>query len=108
MQKNTTFEIKNTTDIENLVISLIFRMKNGYTEEKILNLTFEYLSSIGVTYSKVKLLEIIDNKLDLLQRNNFLKCENGIYTNLSAKETLIRKTNLVFNREEKTDLGILN
>ena len=103
----TGSEIKNFADIENLVVSLIFRMENNYTQKDILSLALKYLDGCEITYSKFDIEKIIDAKLDLLQRYNHVTCCNGKYNTMSVNETMLRRTNLIFSDEEKLDLGIL-
>ena len=104
----TGSEIKNFADIENLVVSLIFRMEESFSAKQLFESTKKYIDGSEITYSKFDIEKIIDNKLDLLQRYNHVSCCNGKYKTMSANETIMRRTNMVFNEEEKLDLGILN
>lgn len=104
----TGSEIKNFADIENLVVSLIYRMEESFSVKQLFDLTKQYLDGCEIAYSNFDIEKIIDTKLDLLQRNNYVVCSNGEYKTTSIQKTVISKTNLIFSEEEKLDLGILD
>lgn len=71
--------IQSRQDVQNLVIGIINRQEKGYRKEEILNLVEYYMKGSRVTISKMYLEDIISKNLDMLYRNNCVRCKNGYY-----------------------------
>ncbi|MBO5954757.1 MAG: hypothetical protein J6Q13_02165 [Clostridia bacterium] len=102
MEFKVDLNVSNFADVENLIVTLVFETEKAFTLDDILNLAIKYLESYNIAYSKVKLAKSINEKLDLLQQNDYVSCSNGKYKTISNNE----KTNLTLSNEEKTDLRI--
>lgn len=76
-------DIKDLQDIKNLVVALILR-SNKFRKERIEELAYKYLKGSGVKVTQQQLSKIVENYLDLFQRNSLVRCENGVYQTVSA------------------------
>lgn len=77
---NSGASIKNHQDVQNLVISTIFRQEKEYYIENILSLVQQYMVGSPVDMQRDDLYSIILDNLDILYIRNKVKCKNGCYT----------------------------
>ncbi len=78
--------IKNRSDVQNLVIGIINRQMNSYTKEKIYDLVAYYFSGSTVDIDTKTLNRMIDDNLSFLYRRGFIDCKGGVYIPQGAGE----------------------
>ena len=72
-------DIKNKGDLQNLITGLILRMRKPYTLDYMVILVAKYNKGSEVKISKRELKEMVEETLDLFQRNDIVRCMNGEY-----------------------------
>ena len=72
-------EICNIEDIKNLIVGIIFRQKGNYAKEDITGTVTHYLQGSLLVIRENIVNDLVENSLDVLQRNNDIICENGRY-----------------------------
>lgn len=87
MEFKVDLNIANFGDIENLIVSLVFKTEEVFTLDDILDLTMKYLDSYKVAYSKAKLAKSIEKQLNFLQSKKCVRCSNGRYKTTHNNET---------------------
>lgn len=107
MEIKIKLKVKNLGDVENSIVSIVFTVEKEFTFDDIIDLTIKYLDSHKFLYSKKKLEKCIDDKLDLLEKYNYVTCCDSIYKTTNYHKVSTTKANVDFIEEEKTDLGIL-
>lgn len=71
--------IKNKGDLQNLITGLILRMRKPYTLDYMVILVAKYNKGSEVKVSKRELKEMVEETLDLFQRNDIVRCMDGEY-----------------------------
>ena len=87
MEFKVDLNIANFGDIENLIVSLVFKTEKVFTLDDILDLTMKYLDSYHMAYSKAKLAKNIEKQLNVLQSKKCVRCSNGRYKTARNNET---------------------
>ena len=85
-------EIKTEADLQNLITGLIFRSKS-YTLTDMVNLVSRYSKGTEMVLSERKLTSMVEDTLDLFQREELVSCENGQYTTRKTTHTLLSLIN---------------
>lgn len=98
--------IKTIPDVQNLVVSIIFRIEDTYTQNDLVIKVQEYLKGSNLKLSEKKLTEIIQDTLFVCQNYDLVVCSKGLYRTISGERIVITKTDFVFSNEEKLNLGI--
>lgn len=79
--------ICNNEDVKNLIAGVILRQRDEYDKDNIVNTVCQYLqgSTIDITRNNVK--SLVDNSLDVFQRNDEVICSNGRYRTRGILDT---------------------
>ena len=72
-------DIKNKGDLQNLITGLILRMRKPYTLAYMVLLVAKYNRGSKVVISQAELTKMVDETLDLFQRNDIVRCMDGEY-----------------------------
>ncbi len=72
-------EIKTKEDLQNLIIGLAFR-RESFTLDDMVGLVTKYSKGTKMSLSEKELTSVVEDMLDLFQRENLVSCENGQYT----------------------------
>ena len=80
--------IKTHEDIRNLIVGLINR-SNEFELDFILRLTIKYMQGSSVEISERKIKTMINEILDLFQKENIVTCNNGIYKTTPVHITIV-------------------
>lgn len=72
-------DIKNKGDLQNLITGLILRMRKPYTLAYMVILVGKYNKGSEVKISMRELTEMVEETLDLFQRNDIVRCMDGEY-----------------------------
>ena len=72
--------IRNKGDLQNLITGLILRMRKPYTLAYMVILVARYNRGSKVVISQAELTEMVEDTLDLFQRNDIVRCMDGEYT----------------------------
>ncbi len=73
-------DIKNNGDLQNLITGLILRMRKPYTLSSMVNLVAKFNKGSEVKITKRELTQMVEETLDLFQRNDLVSCMDGEYT----------------------------
>lgn len=72
-------DIKNQEDLRNLITGVILRQPGNYQKGKIKQIVNSYLRGSSYTLDDRSLSQLIDDGLDVLNRNGIVSCWNGYY-----------------------------
>lgn len=72
-------EIASDSDLQNLVIGIVFRQENNYLEKDIFDATKKYIKNASIPISDQKLQETVKYHLDELTRFRKVYRLDGIY-----------------------------
>lgn len=75
--------LMNESDVQNLIVGIIFRQQEQYKEGDILNLARKYTENSSFKVSTLYLQKMIEENLDFLVRFGRIKCLDGMYFPLS-------------------------
>lgn len=82
----TNENIKTYQDVNNLITGIIFRMPDKYRAGKIVSLVERHMKGSEVKISHYRLTKMVEDMLDLFQREDLVTCNNGVYqSDKSAK-----------------------
>ena len=95
-------EIKTKADLQNLITGLIFR-SSSYNLSEMVNLVARYSKGAEIVLSERELTSMVEDTLDLFQRENIVSCENGQYT--TRKITHIQLSGRRHPATEKTSIN---
>ena len=71
--------IANYGDVQNVVMGTILRQKGEYKDDHILTTVMQYCQGARITVDRIKTKIMIAESLDILQRNNRIICNNGMF-----------------------------
>ena len=86
----TNEQVTNKQEVQNLIVSIIFRQEHPFTKLSCLKIINRYLRRSSYYWSKIVEDELV-KYLDLYQRNNKLRCKNGIFHPKSVADLLLSK-----------------
>ena len=72
-------DINNQEDLRNLITGVILRQPGNYRKAMIKQIVNSYLRGSSYTLDDRSLSQLIDNGLDVLNRNGIVSCRNGYY-----------------------------
>lgn len=73
-------DVKNKSDLQNVVIGIINRMQEEFTRDKIIEMV-DYNLKGSEFYGNLKLIEkVVEENLSFLYRVGFINCWNGKYS----------------------------
>lgn len=69
--------IENYGDVQNIIIGTILRQRKEYRYDHILDTVMSYCQGAQFAVDVMKAKKMVLESLDILQRNNRIKCRNG-------------------------------
>jgi len=97
----TNENIKTYQDVNNLITGIIFRIPNKYRVAKVVELAEKYLQGSELKVSHLRLTKMVEDQLDLFQREDLVTCNNGVYESDKSSRTLQH-----FGMQEEPENGI--
>ena len=86
--------ICNNEDVRNLIAGVILRQKNEYIADYIVNIVCKYLQGSTIDISRNDVSVLVDNSLDVFERNDEIICENGRYRTVGFFDIVNFRKNL--------------
>jgi hypothetical protein len=71
--------LKTESDVQNLITGIILRQQHPYYEDDIINSVIYYCRGNQVV-TKYKLVEMVQETLDIFSQYKKLRCTDGLYT----------------------------
>lgn len=72
--------LKNESDVQNLIIGIIFRQQSFYRKDDIFNTVTKYIQGSSMVLDKLSIKKMVQDNLDLLVRFDRIKCIDGVYS----------------------------